>query len=158
MADTQTSFILKPPKGMVDYGPLDNLKRDWVMSQIEKVMKEHNIPKLDTPVIERREILYAKTSEEGIKQIFDLADRGLEENEESEESEKLSLRFDLTVPLARYLAQHSKTKFIRYQTGKVYRGENVSLTKGSFFLYFVLFYLFKQTNEDTVSLCSLILT
>jgi histidyl-tRNA synthetase len=114
MEESPQEFVLKPPKGMVDFPPKEMEKRDWVMRTIESVMIKNRVPKLDTPVMERREILYAKAGEETGSQIYDLVERG----EVNEQSEKLSLRFDLTVPLARYLAQNGITKFKRYQTGK----------------------------------------
>ncbi|KAH7832499.1 putative histidyl-tRNA synthetase [Monocercomonoides exilis] len=132
-------FILKPPKGMQDIEPNEMAKRDWVLNTIESVFKKHSIPKLDTPVMERREILYAKASEETTKQIYDIVPRveGNEDEKEAKEGgalehERLALRFDLTVSLARYVAQHNLRSFARYQYGKVYRGENVSKAKGRF--------------------------
>ena len=71
---------------------------------------------IDTPVIEKSEILLAKGGGETEKQIYRF----------SKGSNDLSLRFDLTVPLARYVAQNSNSltfPFRRYQIGKVYRGE-----------------------------------
>jgi histidyl-tRNA synthetase len=96
------------------------VKRDWVLETIESVFKKRGIPKLDTPVLERREILYAKASEEVNKQIYDIADRR-DIGDDAEDTEKgtvehelLSLRFDLTVSLARFVAQNGLHSFERY--------------------------------------------
>ncbi|KAK2950396.1 putative Histidine--tRNA ligase [Blattamonas nauphoetae] len=128
------TFTLKEPKGMQDCAPEDMLKRDWVLNTIESVFKKHGIPKLDTPVMERREILNAKASEETNKQIYDIMPRTNidEDHTKTTERELLSMRFDLTVSLARYVAQRNIRSFSRYQYGKVYRGENVSKSKGRF--------------------------
>ena len=91
IASSGRSFILKPPKGMNDYTPLENLKRDWVKTTIEQVFLRHGVGRLDTPVMERREILYAKASDETSKQIYDIADRSERQSETAGmEKERLS--------------------------------------------------------------------
>ena len=77
---------------------------------------------LDTPVFERKEILTDKYGEDA-KLIFDLMDQG---------GEQLSLRYDHTVPLARYLAMTlaNSNQAKLWQVGKVYRRDNPVMSKG----------------------------
>ena len=71
----------------------------------------HGAQEIDTPVFERREVLMEKYGENS-KLVYDLADQG---------GEMLSLRYDLTVPFARFMATHNLNKLKRFQIGKVYR-------------------------------------
>lgn len=64
-----------------------------------------------------------KYGDEGGKLIYDLADQG---------GEILSLRYDLTVPFARFLAMNKITNFKRYQIAKVYRRDNPAMTRGRY--------------------------
>ncbi|CAG2114623.1 unnamed protein product, partial [Medioppia subpectinata] len=82
----------------------------------------HGALQIDTPVCELKETLTGKYGEDS-KLIYDLADQG---------GEQLALRYDLTVPFARYLAQNKITTMKRYQISKVYRRDNPSITKGRF--------------------------
>ncbi len=77
---------------------------------------------LDTPVFERKDILAGKYGEDA-KLIFDLKDQG---------GEELALRYDHTVPLARYLAMNGamNTQAKLWQVGKVYRRDNPVMSKG----------------------------
>lgn len=77
---------------------------------------------LDTPVFERKDILAGKYGEDA-KLIFDLMDQG---------GEQLALRYDHTVPLARYLAMNGavNTQSKLWQVGKVYRRDNPVMSKG----------------------------
>jgi histidyl-tRNA synthetase len=85
------------------------------------VFKNHGATSLDTPVFELREILAGKYGEDS-KLIYDLQDQG---------GELCSLRYDLTVPLARYLAMNTSIQqFRRYQIAKVYRRDQPAMTKG----------------------------
>lgn len=88
---------------------------------MQDVFKRHGAVSLDTPVFELKEILSGKYGEDS-KLIYDLQDQG---------GELCSLRYDLTVPFARYLAQNSSIQNIkRYQIGKVYRRDQPAMTKG----------------------------
>ena len=85
------------------------------------VFKRHGATTLDTPVFELKEILSGKYGEDS-KLIYDLQDQG---------GELCSLRYDLTVPLARWLAMNpSVQSFKRYQIAKVYRRDQPAMTKG----------------------------
>ncbi|KAI1292290.1 Histidine--tRNA ligase, mitochondrial [Halotydeus destructor] len=115
-------FVLKTPKGMRDYGPQQMSLRETVFDKITNCFKRHGAQALDTPVCELKETLTGKYGEDS-KLIYDLKDQG---------GEILALRYDLTVPFARYLAQNKISTIKRYQIAKVYRRDNPSMTKGRF--------------------------
>lgn len=110
----------KLPKGTRDFAKEQMTVREKAFSIITEVFKRHGAMALDTPVFELRETLMGKYGEDS-KLIYDLADQG---------GELCSLRYDLTVPFARYVAMNSLTSFKRYQVAKVYRRDNPS--KGRF--------------------------
>ncbi|KAH7130353.1 histidyl-tRNA synthetase-like protein [Dendryphion nanum] len=115
------SFNLKVPKGTRDWSGSDSALRDKIFSQVTDVFKRHGAETLDTPVFELRDILSGKYGEDS-KLIYDLSDQG---------GELCSLRYDLTVPLARYLAMNPSIQtFKRYQIAKVYRRDQPAMTKG----------------------------
>ncbi|KAI3705302.1 hypothetical protein L1987_75537 [Smallanthus sonchifolius] len=106
----------KIPKGTRDYAKEQMAIREKTFSIITNVFKRHGAMALDTPVFELRETLTGKYGEDS-KLIYDLADQG---------GELCSLRYDLTVPFARYVAMNGITSFRRYQIAKVYRRDNPS--------------------------------
>lgn len=104
--------------GFMELLPEDQVLFDRIKDSIEDRFQLYGFWPLDTPAIEKNEILFAKGGGETTKQIYRI--------EKGENSQEQSLRFDLTVPLARYVAQHSSElsfPFRRYQIAKVYRGE-----------------------------------
>lgn len=115
-------FTLKTPKGMRDFEPKQMAVREQVFKTITNVFKRHGGLAIDTPVCERKDVLTGKYGEDS-KLIYDLQDQG---------GELLSLRYDLTVPFARYLAQNKINNMKRYHIAKVYRRDNPSVTKGRF--------------------------
>lgn len=117
-----SQFILKTPKGMRDIGPNQAWQRKRIFQIISECFERHGAQPLDTPVCERSEILAGKYGEES-KLIYNLEDQG---------GEALSLRYDLTVPFARYLGQNKIQTMTRYHIAKVYRRDNPSITKGRF--------------------------
>lgn len=87
-----------------------------MVSRITKVYESNGFLPMDTPIIEKSEVLLAKSQGETSKEIYRFMKGGSD----------LALRFDLTVPFARYVAQYQNElifPFKRYQMGKVYRGE-----------------------------------
>ncbi|XP_038884704.1 histidine--tRNA ligase, cytoplasmic isoform X2 [Benincasa hispida] len=106
----------KLPKGTRDFAKEQMAIRKKAFSIIEGVFERHGATTLDTPAFELRETLTGKYGEDS-KLIFDLADQG---------GELCSLRYDLTVPFARYVAMNGLTSFKRYQIAKVYRRDNPS--------------------------------
>lgn len=102
--------------GFMELLPKEQMLFNWMMDTIKNTYEKFGFIPLDTPMIEKSEILLAKSGGETEKQIYRFV-KG--END-------LSLRFDLTVPLARYVAQHYNEltfPFRRYHIGKVFRGE-----------------------------------
>ena len=133
------SYLLKTPKGTKDceiaFGPLqqflwliddtgegkDMVIRDQIFKTIIDVFKRHGAVTIDTPVFELRQILSGKYGEDS-KLIYDLSDQG---------GEICSLRYDLTVPFARWLAMNPQVQTIkRYHIAKVYRRDQPAMTKG----------------------------
>jgi histidyl-tRNA synthetase len=95
--------------------------RDRIFSTIISVFKRHGAVTIDTPVFELRPILSGKYGEDS-KLIYDLSDQG---------GELCSLRYDLTVPFARWLAMNPSIQSIkRYHIAKVYRRDQPAMTKG----------------------------
>lgn len=108
--------IPKIMPGFMELLPEDQILFNEIVDTIRKTYEEFGFLPLDTPVLEYSEILLAKAGGETEKQIYRFK-KG--END-------ISLRFDLTVPLARYVSQRYNDlvfPFKRYQIGKVYRGE-----------------------------------
>ncbi|XP_036319026.1 histidine--tRNA ligase, cytoplasmic isoform X1 [Rhagoletis pomonella] len=119
---TPQKFTLKTPKGTRDYSPQQMMLRQGVLDKIIAVFKKHGGEAIDTPVFELKEVLTGKYGEDS-KLIYDLKDQG---------GEILSLRYDLTVPLARYLAMSKISTLKRYHIAKVYRRDNPAMTRGRY--------------------------
>ncbi|KAH6637266.1 hypothetical protein F5144DRAFT_592188 [Chaetomium tenue] len=108
---------LKTPKGTRDWVGGDLLLRNHIFTVLER----HGGVPLDTPVFELRSILSEKYGEDS-KLIYDLADQG---------GEACSLRYDLTVPFARWLSMRTHIQHIkRYQIAKVYRRDQPAISRG----------------------------
>ncbi|KAI9770306.1 MAG: Cytoplasmic and mitochondrial histidine tRNA synthetase [Geoglossum simile] len=121
MGKEKVQFSLKTPKGTKDWEGKDMVIRDKIFSTITSVFKRHGAVTIDTPVFELKEILSGKYGEDS-KLIYDLADQG---------GELCSLRYDLTVPFARWLAMNPSIQSIkRYHIAKVYRRDQPAMTKG----------------------------
>lgn len=104
------------PKGFRDILPDETAKRRKIINIIVAILEKHNFVPLQTSTIEFASTLTGKYGEEE-KLIYKFTDRGERE---------LALRFDLTVPLARFIASNPgiKLPFSRYEIGQVFRGEN----------------------------------
>lgn len=103
------------PKGFRDIKPEIAKKRREVIEKIASVLEEYGFEPIETPTIEFAQTLEGKYGDEE-KLIYKFTDRG---------GRKLALRYDLTVPLARYVATYNPPlPFRRYQIGQVFRGEN----------------------------------
>ncbi len=119
MASQQT----RPARGMRDFLPDDVRRRDYVIAVVEDVYRRYGFEPLETPALENIETLTNKYGEEGNKLIFKVLRRG--EHESSGEAD-LALRYDLTVPLARVVAEYrgKLPKFFkRYQIQPVWRAD-----------------------------------
>ena len=102
--------------GFMELLPKDQIRFNEIKEKIQKSYEKFGFLPLDTPVIEYSEVLLAKAGGETEKQIYRF----------NKGDTDLSLRFDLTVPLAKYVAEYYGNlsfPFKRYQIGKVYRGE-----------------------------------
>ena len=102
--------------GFMELLPAPQMQLERMMSILRETYSVYGFTPLDTPVIESAEVLLAKGGGETEKQIYRF----------TKGDSDLALRFDLTVPLAKYVAAHYSElafPFRRYQIGKVYRGE-----------------------------------
>ncbi|WP_162661176.1 histidine--tRNA ligase [Tuwongella immobilis] len=107
-------------KGFRDYPPELMLPREHLLEQARKVYRSYGFSPIDTPAMEYAEILLGKGGEESDRIVYRFKDHG---------DRDVALRFDLTVPFARFAAQHIGqlgTPFKRYAMGPVWRGENTS--------------------------------
>jgi histidyl-tRNA synthetase len=113
----------RPARGMRDFLPEDVRRREYVIGIVEDVYRRYGFEPLETPALENIETLTGKYGEEGNKLIFKVLRRG--EHESSGETD-LALRYDLTVPLARVVAEHRgrlPKYFKRYQVQPVWRAD-----------------------------------
>ena len=121
-------IITKVLPGFMELLPEEQIEFDRIKNIITKTYEQYGFTALDTPVIERSKTLLAKAGGETEKQIYCVENRngaGAGNSDEGGKTE-LSLRFDLTVPLARYVAEHFNElsfPFRRCHISKVYRGE-----------------------------------
>lgn len=102
--------------GFMELLPADQMIFNQMLETIRKTYETYGFIPLDTPMIEKSEVLLAKSGGETAKQVYRF----------NKGDNDLSLRFDLTVPLARYVSQHFGEltfPFKRYHIGKVFRGE-----------------------------------
>jgi histidyl-tRNA synthetase len=104
-------------KGFRDFLPDTMAAREHLMAVARRVYRSYGYRPMDTPALEYAEILLGKGGEESDRQLYAFEDAG---------GREIALRFDLTVPLARFAAQHSGSlglPFKRYQMGSVWRAE-----------------------------------
>jgi len=112
----------KCAKGTRDMSPTQMAIKEEAFNTIRAVFKKHGASEIDTPVFELKETLTSKYGEES-KLIYDLEDQG---------GELLSLRYDLTVPFARYVAQKGLSSIKRFHIARVYRRDTPQMAKGRF--------------------------
>jgi len=116
-------FNTQPPSGTRDFLPADVKGREWVFGVIKEVFESFGFLPMDTPAFERIETLMGKYGEEAQKLIFKILKRG---DQAASGEADLALRYDLTVPLARFFAQYQNQlprPFRRYQIGSVWRAD-----------------------------------
>ncbi len=105
-------------KGFRDYLPEIMMPREQAMQTARTVFRRYGFAPIDTPTLEYLEILTGKGSDETDRQMYRFTDHG---------GREVGMRFDLTIPLARFAAQHASTlglPFKRYHIAPVWRGEN----------------------------------
>lgn len=118
MSQNENNKIVEPSilSGFMELLPEDQIIFNGMLDTIKNTFESYGFIPIDTPVIEKSEVLLAKSGGDTAKQVYRF----------TKGDSDLSLRFDLTVPLARFVAQHYGDltfPFRRYHIGKVYRGE-----------------------------------
>lgn len=116
---TDKTRRIKPQtlRGFRDFLPDQMMAREHLINVARRVYRSYGFAPIDTPALEYAEVLLGKGGEESDKQVFRFTDQG---------DRDVAMRFDLTVPLARYAAQHIQelgTPFRRYHIAPVWRGE-----------------------------------
>lgn len=135
---------LQTAKGVKDVPPEEKIIKNELISTLKEVFELYGFVPLETPVLERYDTLAAKfaagEASDALKEIFKLKDQGKRD---------LGLRFDLTVPLARYVAMNPTLKlpFKRYQVGPVFRDGPIKLGR---------YREFWQMDIDTVGSASML--
>ncbi|MBA4123353.1 MAG: histidine--tRNA ligase [Acidobacteria bacterium] len=117
-----------PARGMRDFLPIEVRKREYVIEIIKEVYESYGFEPLETPAVENLETLTGKYGEEGNQLIYKILKRGekLEQSASEKDLSDLALRYDLTVPLARVVANHKNDLprfFKRYQIQPVWRAD-----------------------------------
>ena len=115
---------MKPsiPKGTRDFGPVEMAKRNYIFDTIREVYALYGFQQIETPAMETLQTLMGKYGEEGDKLLFRIQNSGAKASEPAEKG----LRYDLTVPFARYVVMHREElqmPFKRYQVQPVWRAD-----------------------------------
>ena len=119
--------LIKPTTitGFPEYLPEERILEQQMLDKIRGVFESHGFCSIETPVVEKLEVLLSKSADTN-KEMYVLGRLQAEEKEEA----KMGLRYDLTVPFARYVAQHENDlvfPFKRYQMQPCWRGERPKL-------------------------------
>ncbi len=138
-----TKPLIKPRtlKGFRDFLPITMIQKERMINTIKSVYKSYGFLPIDTPVLEYSEILTGKGSDETDKQMYRFEDNG---------GRDVAMRFDLTIPFARFTAQHFNEltfPFKRYHIGNAWRGENTQAGR---------YREFMQCDFDTIGTTSII--
>ena len=120
--------MIKPrtAPGVLELLPLDQIAFQGMLDTIRACYERFGFLPVETPVMELSEVLLTKTGGETERQVYFVQSTGALQAAEAGAVPELALRFDLTVPLARYVAEHEHQlafPFRRYQMQRVYRGE-----------------------------------
>ncbi|MCB1552937.1 MAG: histidine--tRNA ligase [Xanthomonadales bacterium] len=120
--------MIKPrtAPGVLELLPLDQIAFQGMLDTIRSSYERFGFLPVETPVMELSEVLLTKTGGETERQVYFLQSTGALQAAEPGAMPELAMRFDLTVPLARYVAEHEHQlnfPFRRYQIQRVYRGE-----------------------------------
>lgn len=136
-----TTITPRTLKGFRDFLPETMIPRERLIEIAMKTYRSYGFSPIGTPALEYAEILQGKGSEETDRQLYTFEDHG---------GRKVGLRFDLTVPLARFVAQHIGklgTPFKRYHIAPVWRGENTQRGR---------YREFYQCDFDTIGTMSMV--
>lgn len=117
-------MIQKPsiPKGTRDFGAIEMARRNYIFDTIKSVFRLYGFQQIETPAMENISTLMGKYGEEGDKLLFRIQNSG----EKAAEAPEKGLRYDLTVPFARYVVQHRdqlQFPFRRFQIQPVWRAD-----------------------------------
>ncbi|MDQ3798481.1 MAG: histidine--tRNA ligase [Acidobacteriota bacterium] len=115
-----------PARGMRDFLPADVRRREYVIGVIKQIYESYGFEPLETPAVENLETLMGKYGEEGNQLIFKILKRGEKLDVNDKQLADLALRYDLTVPLARVVANYRNDLpkfFKRYQIQPVWRAD-----------------------------------
>ena len=110
------------PKGTRDFGPMEMARRNYIFDTIRSVYSLYGFQQIETPAMENLSTLMGKYGEEGDKLLFRIQNSGAKAAEPAEKG----LRYDLTVPFARYVVQHREElsmPFRRFQIQPVWRAD-----------------------------------
>ncbi|MBQ7192453.1 MAG: histidine--tRNA ligase [Paludibacteraceae bacterium] len=110
------------PKGTRDFSPVEMSRRNYIFDTIRSVFRLYGFRQIETPSMEQMSTLMGKYGEEGDKLLFRIQNSG----EKAKEAPEKGLRYDLTVPFARYVVQHREElqfPFRRYQIQPVWRAD-----------------------------------
>ncbi len=110
------------PAGTRDFAPNEVLLRDNIINKIKQIYHNHGGNPIETPTYENKSVLLNKYGDDE-KLVFDLDDQG---------GSMCCLRYDLTVPFARYMAMNGLINMKRYQIGQVYRRDKPAIEQGRY--------------------------
>lgn len=122
---TFSKQLLKTPSGFPDLGPAEAIAQRWMLDLIRRHYELAGYVPIETPLVERPEVLFAKAEGEINAQVYGLRRMNVMPDA-TDDTKDLALRFDQTVPLARFVAANYGTlafPFRRYVIGPVFRGE-----------------------------------
>ena len=120
---------LRNVKGCADYSPREQYIRNYISDTLKRVFEKYGFKPLQTPILCYYDLLALKYDEENdiLKEVYKVTDQG---------NRNLALRYDLTVPFAKYIAinQNTKLPFKRYEIGEVFRNGPVKLGRDREFI------------------------
>lgn len=126
------------PNGTIDLDPFQTAIRNYIFKISQKCFETYGSVRIDTPVLEMYSTVKNLYGGDFNKQVFMInQDEQHNQNEknttnESQHDTRMLLRYDLTVPLCRYVSSLNLRQFRRHQIGKVYRKDHAQITKGRF--------------------------
>ncbi len=159
------SFIKTPTKGMRDLLPKDMILREYVLNLMKETYQKFGFENIQTPVVEHIENLTSKQGGENEKLIYKIMKRGEKLNESDlndfDSMVDSGLRYDLTVPLARFYANNLPnltTPFRAFQIGNVYRAERNQKGRFREFMQCDLDIIGEKTNLAEIELITAVIT
>ena len=135
------SFYMSNPTGTIDLNQSDIIIRNFIFDTAKRVLDLRSVTQIETPAIELLSTVEHLYGDEFNKLVYNLNDEG----------QKLILRYDLTVPLARYVGTNGLVKFRRYQYGKVYRRDNPQIQKGRYREFYQFDYDIVGDDQSSMS-------